>query len=359
LKYLGEVKAWGALPAAAAVLIALAAPAGASASAHAHRRHIEVHQPTVGAGLALGSHGGYKIGIVFEEPDLALLVVHRFDRSRLGVEETRYGAHFHGSIGGRLTADFGPVGSIAVRFRPDGAVHEGRSFKGCEGKPARSESGHWVGKVSLRGEGGYFAISTGSAKGALDRTFRLRCHVKRPLPQQPRESLRERIAPRLGFSFPALLLGTVSSLLAGEREGGRLVEVRAAHATGRGPGAEVEAGAFEYQGVMPVGRFVQILETPPGSLVTTLPGERPATAQLKPGAPFSGEASYLASSSTSHSWTGTLAVHFPGLDQPLTGPEFFSSLCVVSPLVKRLGCENQPPSLQPEEESASAAEGRR
>lgn len=356
MKYLREVKARGSLLAAAAVLIALAAPAGASARTNAHRRHVEVHQPTVAANLLLGSHGGYQVGVVFEEPDLAMLIVSRSDQSRLGVEETKYGTHFHGSLpGGHVTADFGAVGSLAVRFRPAGAVRERRPLDGCEGRPSRSESGRWVGKVSLHGEGGYFAVSTGSAEGELDRTFRLRCHVKRPLPQLRPESLRERIEPHIGFSLASLLLGTVSSLQAANREDGRLIEMRAAHATGRGPGAEVEAGAFEYQGRMPVGRIVQILSAPPGSLVTTLPGEHPATATLKPGAPFSGEASYLASSPTDHSWTGTLAVRFPGLVSPLAGPSFYSSLCVVSPLVKLLGCEFQPPSLQANEESTTGA----
>jgi hypothetical protein len=353
-----EVKARGALLAAGAVLIALAVPAGASARVGAHPRHIEVQQPTVGANLLLGTHGGYKIGVVFEEPDLAMLVVQKLDKSQLGVEETRYGTHFRGSLlGGPVTADFGAVGSVAARFRP-GAVRERRPFKECDGKSSRGESGRWVGKVSLHGEGGYFAISTGSAAGERDRTFLLRCHVKRPLPQLPRKSLRQRIEPQIGFSLASLLLGTVSSLQATNKEDGRLVEMRAAHATGRGPGAEVEAGAFEYQGRMPVGRIVQILDAPAGSLVTTLPGEHPATASLKPGTPFSGEATYLATSSTVHSWTGTLAVRFPGLVAPLAGPSFFSSLCVVSPLLKPLGCEFQPPSLQAGEESTTA-EGQR
>jgi hypothetical protein len=80
LNYLREVKAWGALPAAVAVLIALAAPLGAAAATNAHRRHVEVEPPTAGANLLLGTHGGYEIGIAFGEPDLAMLIVHKFDR---------------------------------------------------------------------------------------------------------------------------------------------------------------------------------------------------------------------------------------------------------------------------------------
>jgi hypothetical protein len=350
------VKAEGRLAiAVGAVLfvLALMAPAGAAAGG-AHPRHVQVIEPRAAASLLLGTHGGYKVGVVFEEPDVAQLIVDKVDLSRLASEETRYGAHFRGSLrGGRVTADFGKVGSLAVRFRPRGSAREERPLKQCEGKPAMGESGRWVGRISLHGEGGYFAVSNGSANGELDRSFRLRCHFKRPLPRPRSESLRERIEPEIGASLVSILLGTVSSLEAVDTEGGRVVALRAAHASGTGPGAEVEAGAFEYQGRMPVGRTVQILKAPAGSLVTSLPGEHPATATLKPGAPFSGEASYLATSPAAHTWTGTLAVRFPGLVAPLAGSGFSSTLCVVSTLVKPSGCEYQAPDLQGAEESTT------
>jgi hypothetical protein len=290
---------------------------------------------------------------------MARLIVSKFDAAKLRSEETRYGAHFRGSLlGGRVSADFGAVGRVAVHFRADGAPKTFKQLKGCTGRRSQSETGNWVGKVSLRGEGGYFAISTGSAPGERDRTFLTRCQVKRTVAPPKPESLRERIEPEVGGSLVSLLAGTASNLEAVNAGDGRWVELRAAHANGSGPGAEVEAGEFEYQGKMPVGRLVQTLEAPAGTLVTSLPGERPATATLKPGAPFSGEASYLATSPASHSWTGTLAVRFPGLVEPLTGPEFTSSLCVVSLLLQPKGCEYQPPDLQGSEESSSAGEGR-
>lgn len=355
MKYLGAVKAWGRLLAAAGAVLFLLVMAASASGASPHRRHVEVLRPTAVASLLLGIHGGYRIGILFEEPDLAMLVVAKRDKSHFGVQETTYGTHFHGSLtGGHVSADFGAVGSVAVRFHPDGVVTERRPFKGCEGKDSRSESGRWVGRISLHGEGDYFAIATGSAGGRLARTFRLRCHFKHSLPQPRPESLRERVEPQVGSTLSSILFGTVSSLVAVKREGGREVELWAAHVTGAGPGAEVEAGAFEYQGRMPVGRLVQIPEAPAGTLVTTLPGEHPATATLKPGAPFSGEASYLATSPTTHSWAGTLAVRFPGLVAPLTGPDFYSSLCVVSPLVKPHGCEYQAPNLEGGGESTTA-----
>jgi hypothetical protein len=345
--------------AAGVVLCALAFAAGATAAPHAHRRHVEVRRPTIAAVVDLGTRDGYLTSVSFEEPDIATLAVGKLDLAHLKVAATDYGAHFHGSLSrGHVSADFGVVGSVAVRFHPSGPAREYRPPKECEGKSSRREFGRWVGKVSLRGEGGYFAVSADSVGGELDRTFRQRCHLTHPSPRPRPESLRERIEPDVGASLFSAIFGIVSSLEAVDAEGGRVVVLRAAHANSGGPGAEVEAGAFEYQGRMPVGRIVSVLKAPAGSLLTSLPGERPATATLKPGAPFSGEASYLATSPAVHSWTGTLAVRFPGLTVPLAGEGFSSTLCVVSVLVKPKGCEFQTPDWQGGEE-ATTTEGRR
>jgi hypothetical protein len=103
---------------------------------------------------------------------------------------------------------------------------------------------------------------------------------------------------------------------------------------------------------MAIGRSAYV-EGFPGTLVTSLPGAHPATATLTPPAPFYGEANYLEKSSTSHSWTGTLGVNLPGLTLPLTGPGFYTSLCVVSPLKAPNGCDFiKPRPLEPERRPA-------
>ncbi|MBS1892120.1 MAG: hypothetical protein JST59_12560 [Actinobacteria bacterium] len=342
-----------------ALVAVLLFPAGASAAPKAKPRHVEIIPPSVAGSVDLGKQHGFRISVSFSEPDVAILTVSRFRGARLSTEETKYGAHLRGSLSaGRVRADFGAVGSIDLRFHRQGPARKVELLKECDGKVPLEEMGRWVGKVSLRGEDGYFAVSSGSAPGVIDRVFRLSCPSKHPLPPPEHESLRKQVEPDIGASLISVLVGTVSSLEAVESAGGRVVALRAAHASGSGPGAEVEAGAFEYQGQMPVGRTVQILGSRPGSLVTTLPGEGPATATLKPSAPFRGEADYLATSPAVHSWTGTLAVRFPGLSVPLAGPGFSSTLCVVSTLVKPLGCEYQAPDWQGGEESTSVGRSR-
>lgn len=341
------MKAWGRLLAAAgAVLIVLASAAGASAASRAHRRHVQVFPASNDALLYLGEHDGYEIGVSFKEPDNAILFVETVDQERQAYTSTAYGAHFRGSLPfGRLRAHFGHVGSIAVRFRPEGKVRSGRNGGRCTGRRPREESGSFVGRVSLRGEDDYFHLASRRGHGYLERSFRLRCFVKHHRPTYPPESLREAVEPSLSFSAGSNG-GSLATLEVAAREGHRRIALRAAHMQGAPPGAEVHAITFEYQGKMPVGRSAEASQAPAGTLLSTLPGERPATASLAPPAPFSGEGRYVGTSPTSHSWTGTLAVQFPGLLQPLAGPEFASTFCVVSPLVERYGCDFQLPDWQ-------------
>jgi hypothetical protein len=341
--------------AAGAVLLTLALVASASAKVDAHRRHVEIRRPTSRAILSLGEVDGLEVGVIFEEPDHAILLVTTFDQETQAGASTGYGAHFHGSLpGGRLTARFGAIGSISVRFRPDGKGRSGRRAKNCQGRRPRAEDGSFVGRISLRGEDDYFHVSARTASAYLDRTFRLRCDVKRQSPDYPSESLREAVEPGIGFTL-GTGGGSLATLEVGAREGGRRVGLRAAHMAGAPPGAEVQAVEFEYQGDMPVGRGAWAPKSPPGTLVTSLPGEHPPTAVLRPAEPFSGEGEYLASSRTSHSWSGDLSVQFPGLLQPLTGPDFYSTLCVVSPLRDPTGCDFVAPDWQVAQPSAGRA----
>jgi hypothetical protein len=338
----------------AVVLLALVGGSGAAARVAPHRRHTEVLKPTASGQVGLGKHGGFNLAINFKEPGLAVLDVGSVSFKTLNVNSAEYGAHFHGSlVGGTVRAGFGRVGSIALRFRPAGKPRLGRRPKGCRGPRPRLEHGSFVGAISLAGEGGYFHVSAHVAGGTLERSFRLVCHVRRARPTLPTETLRDALqAPR------ELALGAFgtsdANLLAGGQEGGREVLVRAAHSAVGGAGAELSALAFEYQGKMLISRVAWVPSAPAGTLLTTLPGEHPATATVKSAGPFSGEAEYVGASRLSHEWTGDLAVHFPGLVQPLTGPKMYSSLCVVSPLVDAKGCDAVPPDWQGPEVSAPA-----
>ncbi|HEX4305739.1 MAG TPA: hypothetical protein VHZ54_06880 [Solirubrobacterales bacterium] len=344
--------------AAGAMLLALVPVAGASASSRAHRRHIEVREPSSSGYVYLGERDGYEIALSLEEPDIAVLSVDEFDTETQDGAVTRYGARFHGSLPfGRLRARFGSLGTVSLRFRPDGKRRFSKNEGNCSGRPPRDERGYFVGRISLRGEDDYFHISTRKLGGELRRRFRVRCRVKRQRPSYGPQSLSEAVDYGVvGFGVDDNA-GSLAVLEAQHREDGREVALLAARFV-RSSAPYVAAFAYEHQGGMPVARGAEIPEGPPGMLLTTLPGEHPATATLSPPAPFSGEGAFAAASSTVHSWTGTLAVQFPGLLQPLAGTDFFSTLCVISPLRVRYGCDGVPPDWQGVEPSARTEWGR-
>jgi len=357
------VRARGCLVVAAgALLLALVFAGGAAARVNAHSRHghhVEVHKAFADGSVSLGEHDGYQVEVGFRAPHEALLYVGKLDKKSQVISQTTYGAHFQGSlVGGRVSARFGPIGSLSLRFRPGSKKpHLGHLEKHCTGAKPRSEFGSFVGHLELHGEGGYFDVSADGGSGELQRTFTERCRVSGHK-KSPRlvESLREAVEPPLGLVVLLNFTSSLSTLWAvSDEEGGRQVVFRAAHLEGTPAGAETIASAFEYDGKMPIGRLVWAPSSPAGSLVTSLPGEHPSTATVKSVAPFSGAAEYLGVSADSHEWTGDLAVQFPGLRQPLTGPDFGTSLCVASTLLVRLGCDYAEPNFKGSEAEAAAA----
>lgn len=237
-----------------------------------------------------------------------------------------------------------------MRFRPSGKVSTVRNQHGCKGRPAITEDGRFVGHAEFHGEGGYLHASFKLGRGWIDRSFRLTCKKGHAYDLTPKSVQEYAVPGFVPLSYPAG--GTVSLLYAAARDHGRYIGIRAAHAEGSPPGAEVTLATLESTGGMAIGRRAYV-EGGPGTLLTSLPGAHPATATLAPPAPFFGEASYLEKSATSHSWTGTLGVNLPGLTLPLAGSDFSSSLCIVSPLKTPKGCDFiKPKPLEPERRPA-------
>jgi hypothetical protein len=331
-------------------VIALAAAPSAAAAPASNSSHREVQQPSASAIAYFRGVDGYEVVILNPSSHVAILYV--VQSSEGGVEgissyaQTAYAVRPERSIGsGVLRARFGSIGTVNLRFRPSGETRVGHTGKHCRGRRPQSESGHYRGTVSLRGEDGYFQLHAKRASGTRSRTFRLNC-ASGQAHKDKSKPLYEYVAPDLGF-FADSAGGSIALILAVSRRGGRFVYLRAAHMQSSGPGAEVQAGALEREPGMAIGHSA-FATGGEGTLLTSLPGVHPATATLAPPAPFHGEANFVENSSSSHSWTGTLGVNFPGLDLPLTGPSYATSLCVSSPFKTPLPCDFRNLPLVPE-----------
>lgn len=327
-------------------VLSLFAAASATAATPPAGAATEVQRPTTRAYVSLGESHGYSIGITMPAPSVAMLYAFKLVGGPVAMElglpalvhsayAVRVPARLIGK--GRIRANFPSLGRVALRFDPSGKRQVHRARSQCRGKRRVTEHGTFRGTIALEGEGGYFKVMDHAGEGALERSFRLVC--KKGAAKQTEEgSLWDYAAPPFEARYSSATGGTDALLYAFAQQPGRSIGIRAAHYAGK-PGAEIQLRVLERGGRMAIGRFALLETDTPETFTTTGPGVHPASATLAPTAPFYGEANYFENSSTSHSWTGTLGVSLPGLDLPLTGEEFKTSLCVVDPKRTPVGCD--------------------
>jgi hypothetical protein len=205
-------------------------------------------------------------------------------------------------------ADLGSFGHIAVTFEPSGArriahLNQQGKTNGCV-FPRRivRRLGTFTGTIEFRGENGYASVEATSAPGSLGTSPFRNCSTKRPAASP--ETVTGQAGPdaflnasdRDGVSFFASTLGPGVSFhaLSAEALPGGLAVFRTAQATATGASLSLDAE-----------RHVVTLRPPP---------------------PFSGHATFRQGSGASPSWSGSLAIAFPGVTTPLTGPSFHTQL---------------------------------
>jgi hypothetical protein len=287
----------------------------------------------------LGRSGGYEVAFVIPDFGVGILYVDHITEDGDYVA-TAYAVRLHGDAGkGHFTARFPGIGEIAVRFQHKGRRRVGHNQRGCKGPLPVREDGFVRGEIKLKGERGYFHVSRRLAGAQLKRTFQLACtsdhasYEDVEVGSPPRAYL----APSFGIgSFNGH--STTAVLYAFARTEGRYIAMRAAHIQDAPPGAELQAGVLEGDRRMAIAHNAGV-QGEAGTLLTSLPGEHPASATLSPPAPFHGQAEFLENSTHSHGWTGSLGISFPGFDIPLTGHGYYTSLCVISPLKFPQGCD--------------------
>lgn len=311
----------------------------ATGTAQAKRRGAKFEvQPAYASGLvSLGKRDGYRGYLFMATNGLALLAVNKVERTSKEVgtlSVVRYVVHTRGSLAsGKVRGRFGSLGSFSLRFRPNGQVRDEGVRSGCAGSPTVVEQGRFVGDISFHGERHYLDFSLPGGQGEISRSFELICETGKAF-HLSTGHLRAYVVP--GSFFPTE--GNIALLYASARRHGRFTGIAAGHREGSPPGAELRFGSFESRGAMAIGRYA-LAETPPRTLLTSLPGEHPATATLAPPAPFYGEARYREKSAHAGTWSGNLGIDLAGLRLPLTGPGFQARLCVLNPLKTRSGCD--------------------
>jgi len=232
------------------------------------------------------------------------------DRSlKRGVAATAYVAR--GTVTPRrITASFGDLGRVAVRFRPSGRIATSKPRRHCRGTDHyTSHLGVFVGKVRFRGEDHYVSVRAHRAKGRVRTPLHLHCaFFLRP----PRGRAARPVRDLPPFAPTVLAAGHRQALSASELlvfQFGKRTLFLAVTEESHGKVAKV--------------RYA--IATAPNRAFTF--NEVLNHAVLDPPAPFHGKGIYSATADGVASWSGPLSVSYPDAPRlPFTGPEFKAEL---------------------------------
>jgi hypothetical protein len=289
---------WGL---AAALALAAAGPSSAAAST--------LIEPAVGGELSQHHfapeltvrQNGYRVTVAARRGAVALTAMRK--QALRSATASSYVAK--GTATGKLVrADFGRFGRISLRFHPTGPPPKIRGAR-CHGPLGEAvRRGVFVGTLRFRGEDGYVAVDAHRIKGRISRVVRCRRHRHRHRHRNGRRPLiGVHTSPFGNAELPFLaaqwktattsktfvaLKGTHSPLFLAmtAANAGRVSVYRVALAVGHMPDLQLNGSLTE--------------------------------GRVRPGSPFNGEATYRAAPDGSHAWEGSLAVSFPGAEEPLT-----------------------------------------
>ena len=225
-----------------------------------------------------------------------------------------------------LTAKFGHLGVVSVRFHPSGRLRAREladTSSGCSGNPRKvvDQLGTFVGEIRFRGEEGFAEVAASHATGRAGPIQRQSCkrRTSSSKSQLARTRVTRRIKPRLRAIAPVgrdLLdfragRGAISSLGAltsgVDLSAGNLPE----------GGVPFSVVSIERKQAMQIAR-VAIAK---GGVSSFRRGERMTAATVSPPLPFSGVGHFR--SCPERAWSGSLSVSLPGKrNEALTGKRF-------------------------------------
>lgn len=211
----------------------------------------------------------------------------------------------------RLEASFGRLGHVSMRFRPSGRVNTSKPRRHCRGPDHFTyRLGAFVGSIRFANEGGGMALRVHRARGRIRSPLRLHC----ALPRFPFLSDKAARPIRSGPSSPRMFF------TAGWRDAVDSVEFAAFQIA-----TKTLLLAVSEQSLGSVAQISYALAIAPGKVISTNDALTEAT--VEPPAPFAGKGIYRAAPDGSTTWSGTLAVFFPGEPRlSLSGPPFKPTL---------------------------------
>jgi hypothetical protein len=302
----GRHRAWWGGAVAALAALTLGAPASAVAS------HIYV----VPAGSLTFAHldgtNGYRIHFSENERHQR----RHFKLTVIGHHATISYQVPTGRTAAGVVADLGRRGRFGLRFVPVGKVRSLGLGRRCEKHEGRWQDGYLVGTARFRGEGDFTEVRIRRIPALSESWPRFRCRYgKSGLGRYGARRQVDVRAQRRGLEFDAALLNR--------------------HAAPPGRRVTLRAWSGGQAGRMWISREVKVSAAEPAF---TFPGgpKLPEEVTVTPPPPFIGSATFARTPESTFTWTGDLAVDFPGLEPiHLAGPAFSVSVCGLEACVRQ------------------------
>lgn len=288
--------------------VALLVPAGASAAETFSFGPGSVTYARVGA-----THG-YRVN--FSENEKGYFFV----RVKGHGATTDFATHTARARPGRLVADFGKRGRFDLRFVAVGKPEPIPVGSTCQGMKGSWQPGYLVGTARFRTETGYARMAIHRVPAADESWSHLTCEFGNlaALFGNPKEKR---------TTLAAVDLGEGASSKGQKRTLSFRMTRFYRHAKPAADRVAFVAELREAAGRISIQRKVQVRTGERSLMFPALP-QLPEEVRLKPPAPFSGSAELLRTHESTYTWSGDLAVAFPGLGPVrLTGPRFGVAFC--------------------------------
>jgi hypothetical protein len=266
-----------------------------TASAQSARR-LEFH---------LRADHGYRVVVQAGRATAALTTTRAKHDAKTGSESSYIARREPGD--GAIRATFGDLGTIAMRFRPSGAVTHSKPQNGCVGADRYTiHHGVFVGSLRFRGEGGYVSVKAHRVAGVSIAPPSLDCSGSGAAGRALSSDAGRPPVFRFEAGFRS---GTLAEFFYASEEGG--------HAP------RYVATVEQTVGRLAIHRLA-IARGRPRSFATD---DALSFATIAPTSPFAGTGSMTRGPTGAPLWGGSLTVSFPGApDVPLTGPLFKTRL---------------------------------
>lgn len=313
---------WSGVGVALLVAVGLLAPANSSAA-----ETFSFGPGSVTFARVRASHG-YRAN--FSENDKGYFFV----RVKGHGATTDFAMHTKRAPRDHLVADFGKRGRFDLRFVPVGKPEPLSIGSLCQGKKGSWQPGYLTGRAHFHTERGFSRFSVHRVPAAKESWSHLTCEFGQVAPPgHPKEkrSTLEALATEYPQGFS----------LTGPK---RTLSFRATqyyrHAKRAGRRVGFVAELKEKAGRVSIHRKVAVATSERSLSFPGVP-RLPEEMEVQPPAPFTGSAEFLRTHESTFTWSGDLAVTFPGLGPiRLTGPRFDVVICGPKGCLLRKGEES-------------------